>query len=102
MTTTTVAPDPKKVGISYSGGGLLLVVELGSARAFVQYGIKPAVICGASAGAFADAAHALDMDAGKGIDQAVTEIGHLTNASLKLDAGDFALRLLREGGHLKA
>src|SRR5437868_5929969 len=102
MTTTPVAPDPAKIGISYSGGGPLLVVELGIARAFVQFGIKPAVICGASAGAFAAAAHALDMDAGKGIDLAAAELGHMTNATLKLDAGDFALRLLREGGHLKA
>jgi NTE family protein len=97
-----VPPDPAKVGISYSGGGPLLAVELGIARAFVQSGIKPAVICGASAGSIAGAAHALDMHTGKGIDLAVAEVGHMTNASLKLDPGDFVLRLLREGMHLKA
>jgi NTE family protein len=97
-----MAPDPTKIGISYSGGGPLVVVELGIARAFVQSGIKPAVITGASAGAIAGAAHALDVDGGRGIDLAVAEIGHMSNATLKLDAGDFALRLLREGGHLKS
>jgi NTE family protein len=97
-----MAPDPTKIGISYSGGGPLVVVELGIARAFVQSGIKPAVITGASAGAIAGAAHALDVDGARGIDLAVAEIGHMSNATLKLDAGDFALRLLREGGHLRS
>jgi NTE family protein len=100
--TTTPTPDPNKIGISYSGGGPLLVVELGIARAFVQSGIKPAVITGASAGSIAGAAHALDVDTGRGIDLTIAEVGHLSNATLKLDAGDFALRLLHEGTHLKA
>src|SRR5205085_6438094 len=100
--TSTPTPDPNKIGISYSGGGPLLVVELGIARAFVQSGIKPAVITGASAGSIAGTAHALDVDAGKGIDLTVAEVGHMTNATLKLDPGDFAFRLLREGTHLQA
>lgn len=100
--TTTTAPDPNVVGISYSGGGPLLAVELGIAQAFVQSNVKPAVISGASAGAIAAAAHALDVDAGQGIDLTIQELGHLSNSSLRLDAGDFALRLLREGAHLKA
>jgi NTE family protein len=100
--TTTTQPDPAKIGISYSGGGPLLIVELGIARAFVQAGIKPAVITGASAGSIAGAAHALDMDTGKGIDLTVAQCEHMSNATLKLDPGDFALRLLHEGTHLKA
>jgi NTE family protein len=100
--TTTTQPDPAKIGISYSGGGPLLIVELGIARAFVQFGIKPAVITGASAGSIAGAAHALDIDTGRGVDLTVAECGHMSNATLKLDPGDFALRLLHEGTHLKA
>jgi NTE family protein len=99
--TTSATPDPAKIGISYSGGGPLLAVELGIARAFVQSGIKPAVISGASAGAIAGVAHALDIDTGKGIDLAAAELGHMRNSTLKLDAGDFALRLIREGAHLQ-
>lgn len=102
MTTTAVPVDPARIGISYSGGGPLLAIELGIARAFVQSGIKPAVITGASAGAIAGVAHALDMDTGQGIDLAIEELGHMSNALLKLDPGDFALRVLREGIGLKA
>src|ERR1700681_1668844 len=102
MNTTTVPIDPTRVGISYSGGGPLLAVELGIARAFVQSGIRPAIISGASAGAIAAAAHALDMYTGQGIDFAVDELGHMSNATLKLDLADFALRVVKEGTKLKA
>src|ERR1043166_637913 len=95
------SPDPAQIGISYSGGGPLLAIELGIGRAFVQFGIVPAVITGASAGGIAAAAHALDPVNGKGIDLAVAELGRMTNATLKLDAGDFVLRVIREGTHLK-
>jgi len=40
-----------------------LAVELGIARAFVQSGIRPAIISGASAGGIAAAAHAWSSDA---------------------------------------
>jgi NTE family protein len=99
VTTTT---PPNTIGISYSGGGTLLPIELGIARAFVQSGIKPAVISGASAGAIAATAHALDMYGGAGIDAAVDELGYVSNASLKLDPGDFVFRIIREGVHTKA
>jgi NTE family protein len=102
MTTASVPVDPTKIGISYSGGGPLLAVELGIARAFVQSGIRPAIISGASAGAIAAAAHALDMYTCKGIDLAVEELGHMSNATLKLDLADFALRVAKEGTKLKA
>ena len=102
MTTPSVTVDPSKIGISYSGGGPLLAVELGIARAFVQHGIRPAIISGASAGAIAAAAHALDMYTGKGIDLAVEELGHMSNATLKLDLADFGLRVVKEGLKLKA
>jgi NTE family protein len=102
MITTGVPVDPARIGISYSGGGPLLAIELGIARAFVQSGIKPAVITGASAGAIAGAAHALDMHTGQGIDLAIDELGRMSNAMLKLDPGSFALRVIHEGIGLKA
>lgn len=43
--------DRDRVGISYSGGGPLVLVELGCVRAFVECGIRPAAIVGVSAGA---------------------------------------------------
>jgi len=102
MTTSSPSVDPARIGISYSGGGPLLAVELGIARAFVQSGIRPAIITGASAGAIAAAAHALDMYTGRGIDLAVEELGHMSNATLKLDLLDFAVRVAKEGTGLKA
>jgi NTE family protein len=102
MNTTQQAPDPAKIGISYSGGGPLLAIELGIARAFVKMGIKPAVIAGASAGAIAASAHALDVDSGRGIDLAVDQLGHMTNATLKLDPFDFVARVVAERMQLRA
>lgn len=102
MTADTLVVDTNRVGISYSGGGPLLAVELGIARAFVQAHILPAVIGGASAGAIVGAAHALDIYTGQGIDLAVEQLGHMSNAALKLDPGDFVFRVVREGAHLKA
>ena len=101
MNLPSAPPDPARIGISYSGGGPLLAVELGIARAFVQTGIKPSIISGASAGAITAAAHALDVDTGKGIDLTVEQLGHMSNATLHLDPGDFVFRVLREGTHLK-
>jgi NTE family protein len=99
----TVPVDPGKVGISYSGGGPLLVIELGVARAFVQRGIRPDVVCGASAGALTASAHALDPDGGRGIDMAADLLGRqVSNGFLKLDPLDFAGRVVRKGTHLDA
>jgi predicted acylesterase/phospholipase RssA len=79
-----IAVDSTKVGISYSGGGPLLVIELGCARAFVKKGIVPSVITGVSAGALAGAAHALDPVTGKGIDMAADLLPHLSQNFLGL------------------
>jgi NTE family protein len=98
---TVQQADPNKIGISYSGGGPLLVVELGVARAFVQKHIRPQVICGASAGGLTAAAHALDPDDGRGIAMAADLLGQqVRNSFLKLDPVDFAQRVIREGKHL--
>jgi NTE family protein len=77
--------DKKKIGISYSGGGPLVVVELGIARAFVQEGIIPDVITGVSAGALAGTAHALDVRNGTGIDMAQALLSRVSNSTLGLD-----------------
>jgi NTE family protein len=92
--------DPKKIGISYSGGGPLVVVELGVAQAFIDAGIIPNVISGASAGAIASTAHALDVRGGKGIAMAVDLLSRVTNSVLLLDPIHFAGRLLMEREHL--
>ena len=90
------AVDPARIGISYSGGGPLVIVELGIARAFVKKGIVPAVITGASAGALAGAAHALDPIGGRGIEIAADICGTFSNAKLGLDPFHVALKVIRE------
>lgn len=99
----TVPADAAKIGISYSGGGPLLVIELGVARAFVKRGIRPDVLCGASAGALTATAHALDPVDGRGIDMAADLLGQqMSNRFLKLDLFDFASRAFRQITHLNA
>jgi len=90
----TPTVDPESIGISYSGGGPLVLVELGIARAFVRKGIVPSVITGASAGAIAGAAHALDPVGGKGIDMAAEQLSTVRNGFLGLDAWHVIPRVL--------
>lgn len=71
-----------KIGISYSGGGPLVVIELGIAQAFVEMGIHPHVIAGTSAGALAGAAHALDIHGGTGIAMAAGLLKQIDGAKL--------------------
>jgi predicted acylesterase/phospholipase RssA len=81
-----VVVDPERIGISYSGGGPLVLVELGIARALVQEGIIPSVISGVSAGALAGTAHALDVHNGAGITMAEELLGRASNCFLGLTA----------------
>src|SRR5712692_5062329 len=76
--------NPDKIGISYSGGGPQVLVELGCARAFVERGIRPALIAGVSAGALAGTAHALDVDHGTGIDMAADLLSNVSTKQLGL------------------
>ena len=89
-----------KIGISYSGGGALVVVELGIARAFVKLGIVPAVITGVSAGGLAGAAHALDPVGGRGIKLAADILAHVSNGSLGLTPFHVLGRLVVEREHI--
>ena len=90
--------DPTKIGISYSGGGPLVLIELGCARAFVDKAIVPSAIAGVSAGALASTAHALDPAGGAGIDLAVRLLGQIRARDLGFGWVAVAGRLLREGG----
>src|SRR6202165_2086391 len=92
--------DRKKIGISYSGGGAMVLIELGIAQAFVELGIVPAVISGASAGALAGAAHALDPVGGAGIEMAATILGGVTNRTLGLGIDQVIGRLALERQNL--
>lgn len=89
--------DPKKIGISYSGGGPLVLIELGCARAFVEKGIIPSAIAGVSAGALAGTAHALDPSGATGIDLAVRLLGQIRAKDLGFGWVLVGERLLREG-----
>jgi NTE family protein len=90
----------KQIAISYSGGGALVVIELGIAQAFVDLGILPAVIAGASAGALAGAAHALDPIGGAGIRMAAAILGGINNRTLGLGLDQFIGRLVIERENL--
>jgi predicted acylesterase/phospholipase RssA len=91
--------DLNKIGISYSGGGPLVVVELGIARAFVQEEIIPDVITGVSAGALAGTAHALDVRNGTGIDMAQALLSRVSNSTLGLDPVHVLGRVLLRREH---
>jgi predicted acylesterase/phospholipase RssA len=88
--------DPNRIGISYSGGGALVVIELGIASAFIKQGIVPAVITGASAGSLAGTAHALDPVDGKGVQLAAEILGHVSNQLFGLTPWSIFGRLLLE------
>lgn len=97
----TLDVDPGRVGVSYSGAGPLLLVELGVARAFVELGIRPDAIAGVSAGAIVGAAHAIDPVHGAGIAAAATGLARVSNRSLGLTAGQVLARAAWERTHLQ-
>ena len=80
----TLDVDRSRVGISYSGAGPLLLVELGVAQAFVDLGIRPHAIAGVSAGAIVATAHAIDPVNGAGIGAAMRGLAKVSNHSLGL------------------
>ncbi len=88
--------DRNKIGISYSGGGALVVIEVGIASAFIKRGIVPAVITGASAGSLAGTAHALDPIGGKGIQLAIDILSNFSNATLGLTPLQIVGRVILE------
>lgn len=92
----------EKIGISYSGGGPLVVLELGVARAFVRRGIIPSVVTGVSAGALAGAAHALDPYEGRGIDMGMEILGEMSTHRFGLTVMQMVERLITEGMHLRS
>jgi predicted acylesterase/phospholipase RssA len=94
-------PASSKVGISYSGGGPLLVVELGVAQAFVELEIVPRAIAGVSAGSIAATAHALDVKGGAGIAAGMDAISKVTDATLKLRLPEIAWDVVWERQHLQ-
>ena len=98
----TLDVDRRKVGISYSGGGPLLLVELGIAQAFVDLGIQPAAIAGVSAGAIAAVAHGLDPQRGEGIRIAAEQLVHVSDRALKLTPPQIALHAVWHLQHLAA
>ncbi len=92
--------DRGRVGISYSGGGPLLLIELGIARAFVELGVRPYAIAGVSAGAIAATAHAIDPVNGEGIRAAARGLEQVNNHSLGLTAVQVLERAIWERQHL--
>ncbi len=92
----TVPPDidEARVGISYSGGGPLLLIELGIAQAFVDLRIKPAAIAGVSAGAIAAAAHAFDPVNGTAIKAASEAVLTLSDHRFGLTPAEIAARFV--------
>ncbi|HLZ07600.1 MAG TPA: patatin-like phospholipase family protein [Chloroflexota bacterium] len=94
--------DPNKIGISYSGGGPRVLIEIGIARAFVKKGIIPQVISGASAGALAGTAHALDVRNGTGLDLAAKLLERLSNAFVGLEPVEVVERAIVYRDHTKS
>lgn len=90
-----LSTDPKKIGISYSGGGPLVLVEIGCAKAFIECGVVPDVIAGVSAGSFAGTAHALDPEGGAGIKLAMDLLGHVSRRTVQAGYDQIAKRVVR-------
>jgi predicted acylesterase/phospholipase RssA len=88
------------VGISYSGGGPLLLIELGIAQAFVELAIVPIAIAGVSAGAMAAVAHGLDPVDGKGVTLAAKALATVNNGTLNLNLDQIVLHAIWELKHL--
>ena len=93
---TNVPPDvdEDRVGISYSGGGPLLLIELGIAQAFVDLKIVPVAIAGVSAGAIAGTAHALDPTGGAGIEAAAKALLTVSDHKLGLTKAEIVAKVL--------
>lgn len=98
----TLALDRQRIGISYSGGGPLLLVELGIAQAFVELGVRPYAVAGVSAGAIAGTAHAIDPVKGRGIQAAAAGLAHVSDHSLGLTLPQIVLEAVWERDHLAA
>jgi NTE family protein len=96
----TLSVDRGRVGISYSGGGALVLVELGIALAFVDLGIRPYAIAGVSAGAITGAAHAIDPAGGRGILAAARGLEMVDNHALGLTTLQVLERAVWERQHL--
>jgi NTE family protein len=94
--------DRRRVAISYSGGGAMVLVELGIAQAFVELGIRPHAIAGVSAGGMAAAAHAIDPVGGAGIRAAAEQLAHVSNRSLGLGFLQVAFRALMQRSRLSS
>lgn len=99
----TPKPDKDTIGISYSGGGPLFVVELGIAKAFTELGIQPKAIAGVSAGSIAGTAHALDPSTdAKGIAIAADAVAQVTDRTVKLALDQILLDAVWQREHLAA
>jgi predicted acylesterase/phospholipase RssA len=98
----TLEVDRHKVGVSYSGGGPLLLVEFGIAQAFVELGVIPAAIAGVSAGAIAAVAHALDPKNGEGIRIAAQQLVNINDSKLGLTLPQITLAAVWNRQHLAA
>lgn len=94
--------DKSKVGISYSGGGPLLLIELGCAQAFIDKKIVPDHIAGVSAGSFAAVAHALDPVQGKGIEMAKDLVSGIKAVDLGFGWIEVGERLATERIHFRS
>ena len=90
----TLDVDESRIGISYSGGGPLLLIELGIAQAFVDLKIVPAVIAGVSAGAIAGTAHAFDPVGGTAIKAAANALVTVSEHKLGLTKAEIIAKVL--------
>ena len=94
LTSVPADVDEQRVGISYSGGGPLLLIELGIAQAFVDLKIVPVAIAGVSAGAIAGTAHALDPVGGAGIKAAAKALLTVSDHKLGLTKAEIVAKVL--------
>lgn len=95
--------DRARIGISYSGGGPRLILELGAILAFIERGIVPDVIAGVSAGALAGTLHAIDPRSPRAVEAALRVLPErLSTHGLGLTVEAVMAKAIRERGHIRS
>ncbi len=83
-----------RVGVSYSGAGPLLLIELGIAQAFIDLKIVPVAVAGVSAGSIAATAHAFDPVGGTAIKAVAEALPNLGDRRLGLSKAEIVSKVL--------
>lgn len=100
MNTTSFSLQHEKVGLTLSGGGMRGMAHIGVLKALDEFGIKPSIISGTSAGALIGAFYSLGLTPTT-MQELAKERTFFSRSAFKLSknglfSGDFILKLLAD------